>query len=91
MRIFWVIFKHCVMKVAGRKLTSHHMHITLANKVQDLTDNDLLQIKNLDEKISKIFGENDTRNSTQPVLTFYKDMNAFHTVENRYKVRNPEN
>ena len=78
------------MKVAGRKLTSHHMHITLANKVQDLTDDDLLQIKNLDEKISKIFGENDTWNSTQPVLTFYKDMNAFHTVENRDKVRNPE-
>ena len=78
------------MKAAGRKLTTHHMHITLANKIEELTANDLLQINLLDEKISKIFGENDTWNSTQPILTFYKDMNAFHTEENRDKVRNPD-
>ena len=75
------------MKIAGRKLTTHNMHITLAYKLQVPTLDDLEQIKLLDEKIIKILGQNDTWNSTQPILTFYKDMFAFVPIEDKEKVR----
>ena len=82
-------FQKDVMRTCGKQLKTHHLHVTLAYKLQEFTGDECHQIKLLDDEIAKAMSHGDTWDSGKPLLTFYADMLKFVPQELLNTVRIP--
>lgn len=84
-------YRDAIAEVTGVRFPDHSsyvFHLSLAYRIIQLSDKEAQQLETVAQQINQRLSEHfGVLNTGQPVLTFFDDMFAFYTTDQRYKLK----